>query len=290
MSCDDRALIGGPPPRLPLHRWTGVAAQTAASATIHFVVLLVAVMLAGRASHSPRQPHDPPRLDTPVAVTRLVFIARGPRPSGGGGGGGNRQTKPVRRAEGNGRDTITLRIAKPSPVAERTDAIDAAPIPGVLLDARPLASGTRDIAGLPEGAEDFGTSLAPGSGGGGGTGVGTGIGSGNGPGVGAGSGGGTGGGIYRPGGNVTPPRVMTQVTPKYTEDALLRKIQGTVILEMVVTKSGLPDAIKVIGPLDPGGLDAAAVDAAKRWRFDPGRLAGTPVDVLVTLMLDFRIR
>ena len=130
MSCDDRALIGGPPPRVPLHRWTGVAAQTAASATIHFVVLLVAVMLAGRASHSPRQPHDPPRLDTPVAITRLVFIARGPRPSGGGGGGGNRQTKPIRRAEGNGRDTITLRIAKPSPVAERTDAIDAAPIPG----------------------------------------------------------------------------------------------------------------------------------------------------------------
>ena len=289
MSCDDRALIGGPSPRLPSHRWTGLAAQTAASAAVHFVVLLVAITLAARASHLPRQSDEPRHFDTPT-VTRLVFIARDPRPSGGGGGGGNRQTEPIRRAEGRGHDTITLRVTKPSPVAERADAIDAAPIPGVLLDARPLASGTRDIAGLPEGGVDVGTSLGPGSGGGVGTGAGTGIGSGAGPGVGPGSGGGTGGGIYRPGGNVTPPRVITQVKPKYTEDALLHKIQGTVILEMVVTKSGLPDAIKVIGPLDPGGLDAAAVDAATRWRFEPGRLAGTPVDVLVTLMLDFRIQ
>ena len=84
---------------------------------------------------------------------------------------------------------------------------------------------------------------------------------------------------------------MTQVPRNTPKTRYFVRSEGTVILEMVVTKSGLPDAIKVIGPLDPGGLDAAAVDAAaKRWRFDPGRLAGTPVDVLVTLMLDFRIR
>jgi len=290
MSCHDCALIGGSPPHLPSGGSIRIAAQTAASAAIHVVALLVAVTFAARASHSPRLAEEPGRPNTPSSVTRLVFLAPAPRPSGGGGGGGNRQQGPIRRAEGIGHDAVTLHIAKPSSFTQPDDAIVPARIPGVLLDARPLASGAREILGLPEGSVDAGASLGPGSGGGVGTGAGTGIGSGLGPGVGPGSGGGIGGGVYRPGGNVTPPKVITQVKPKYTEDALVHKIQGTVILEMVVTKDGMPDAIKVIGPLDPGGLDAAAVDAAKRWRFEPGHLGGTPVDVLVTLMLDFRIQ
>jgi TonB family protein len=167
---------------------------------------------------------------------------------------------------------------------------DHAPAPGVLLEARPLASGTQEFPGLPDSEVLFGTSLGAGSGTGIGTGAGTGIGSGVGPGVGIGSGGGSGGGIYRPGVNVSSPRVITEVNPKYTEDALSQKIQGSVILEMVVTRDGIPDAIKVIRSLDPGGLDTAAVEAARQWRFAPGRFAGTPVDVRVTLVLDFRIQ
>jgi TonB family protein len=227
-------------------------------------------------------------LDAPVKISRLVFVARDPRLSGGGGGGGNRQQGPIRRAEGIGHDAVTLRVARPS-FTQPSDRVALVPLPGVLLDARPLASGTENILGLPDGGVPYGTSLGPGTGGGVGTGAGTGIGEGIGPGVGPGAGGGTGGGVYRPGGNVTPPRVVTQVKPKYTEDALVQRIQGTVVLEMIVTKDGTPAAIKMIRTLDPG-LDMAAVDAAKQWRFEPGRLAGAPVDVFVTLMLDFRIQ
>ena len=89
---------------------------------------------------------------------------------------------------------------------------------------------------------------------------------------------------------MTPPRVITEVTPTYTSDALLRKIQGTVVLELVVQANGLPSDIRIVHSLDPGGLDDRAVTAASQWRFAPGRLAGQPVDVLVTLMLDFWIR
>ncbi len=32
------------------------------------------------------------------------------------------------------------------------------------------------------------------------------------------------------------------------------------------------------------------IAAASQWRFEPGRLAGMPVDVLVTLIIDFTIR
>ncbi len=263
--------------------------QLATSAVLHALLLVAIVSLTRRVPPSIGPTGMPSPLRNPI-TTHIVFIARGTLPvSGGGGGGGNRQNGPIRRAEGIGHDAATLRIAKPvfappDQVAERPS------MPGVLLDARPLASGTRDIIGLPDSGVTFGTSLGPGTGGGVGTGSGSGIGPGTGPGVGPGTGGGIGGGVYRPGGNVTAPRVITQVKPKYTEDALVQKIQGTVTLQLVVTKEGRPDSIEVIRSLDPGGLDAAAVDAAKQWRFEPGRLSGAPVDVLVTLMLDFRIQ
>jgi len=280
--------LARPSPQLPARGPLGTAVQTAVSAAIHAGAILLLLALI---AHAPIRP--PEITNSPIhqiTTSRFVFIARDPRPpGGGGGGGGNRQSAPIRHAEGVGHDAITLRVAKPQLVQPR-DGADQIALPGVLLDARPLASGSRDVLGLPEGGVSFGTSTGPGSGGGVGDGAGTGIGSGLGPGVGPGSGGGTGGGVYRPGGTVTSPRVIKEVKPKYTDYALARKIQGTVILQVVVKSDGYPGTILVAHSLDPGGLDEAAVAAAREWRFEPGRLAGTPVDVLVTLMLDFRIQ
>lgn len=72
-------------------------------------------------------------------------------------------------------------------------------------------------------------------------------------------------------------------------EAVSAKIQGAVWLELVVTREGRADQIRVVRPLDPG-LDVAAIDALRLWRFEPGRLAGTPVDVLVTVVMDFSIQ
>jgi protein TonB len=83
---------------------------------------------------------------------------------------------------------------------------------------------------------------------------------------------------------------MTEVKPKYTSEALRSKVQGTVVLEAVVTVDGCASQIRVVRSLDDGGLDEEAVLAVSQWRFEPGRLAGAPVDVLITIMLDFSIR
>src|SRR6185369_13302813 len=123
---------------------------------------------------------------------------------------------------------------------------DAPPLPAILLDAKPLASGSSDQLGLPVGGVSYGTSTGPGSGGGVGEGIGTGIGPGRGPGVGPGSGGGIGGGVYRPGGTVAPPRVITEVKPTYTTAALLNKVQGSVTLELVVRSNGKTSDIRVV--------------------------------------------
>jgi TonB family protein len=157
--------------------------------------------------------------------------------------------------------------------------VDEPPLPGVVLDAKPLASGTENVIGLPVGGVPFGSSTGPGSGGGVGDGTGTGIGSGTGPGMGPGSGGGIGGGVYRPGGGVTAPRILIEVKPSYT-----------VVVEAIVRANGVPTDIRVVRSLDPRGLDEQAIAAVSRWRFAPGRLGEQRVDVLVNVELQFVIR
>ena len=145
------------------------------------------------------------------------------------------------------------------------------------------------MPGLFEASPSLPFSRGPGSGEGVGTGTGAGVGSGTGPGVGAGRGGGFGGGAYRMGSGMVPPTLLTQVKPRYTADALRQRIQGTVTLEVVISREGIPVAIRVTRSLDPG-LDEEAVAAAREWRFTPARMGNTPVDVLVTIVLDFNVR
>jgi len=275
--------IGGLSP-LPGHRPLAVPASIA----LHATALLLLVTIAAGLHPPPVVSPDAVPAESEDVVKHLIFIAReGAVPSGGGGGGGNRQHGPIRHAEGIGSDPMTLRIAKSVSTSGTIDGASA--LPSVLLDARPLASGNIEQVGLPVGGVSYGTSTGPGSGGGVGEGVGTGIGPGRGPGVGPGSGGGTGGGVYRPGGSVAPPRVLTQVRPAYTSEALLNRVQGSVTLELVVRANGSPSDIRVVRSLDPG-LDEQAIGAVSQWRFVPGRLAGTPVDVAVIVVIDFLIR
>lgn len=217
---------------------------------------------------------------------RLVFLQT-PGPGGGGGGGGHRQPEPPSRAEAIGRDRLTVRIAKP--IVQHQSQEMAPPPPAVLVDAKPLSSGAAMLMGLPQATESR-LSHGSGTGGGVGEGSGSGIGSGIGSGVGPGFGGGVGGGPYRLGSGVSPPSLIKQVKPSYTAEALRRRIEGTVVLEAVVTRDGNPVAIHVMRSLDPGGLDEEAIIAARQWRFAPGRIGGTPVDVLVTILIDFNVR
>ena len=283
------------PPQLPRRGWSGVSWQTIASAALHAVAIVGLVTLVDHSTSRAVDETVAARAPLPDQTTHMVFIARPAQtPAGGGGGGGNRQPGPIRHAEGIGHDRLTVPIRRTPPadpivVSPSALMLDSPP-KGLLLDAKPLASGAREQIGLLEGGVAGAVSQGPGSGGGVGEGTGTGIGPGQGPGIGPGAGGGLGGGPYKPGGSVSTPRLLVQVPPKYTDDALLRKVQGTVVLELVVTKEGRPAEVRVRRSLDPGGLDERAVAAVNDWRFEPGRLAGRPVDVLVTVYLDFTIR
>ena len=289
----DLAELAPPTPHLP-HRRLGALGQAAGSVALH--AMLVVILALVRTTTAPGIDDRQARPTVDEKVRHLVFLApEVPRMGGGGGGGGNQQPGPIRRAQAVGTDPMTLRVRKSPPAAPVTapavPAVGAVPpLPAVVLDAQPLASGIFEQVGLPTTALLSGTSTGPGSGGGVGTGIGTGIGSGRGPGLGPGSGGGTGGGVYRPGGAVSAPRLLKEVKPTYTPHALLNRIQGTVVLEAIVTVDGCASNIRVVQSLDRRGLDQEAIAAVAQWRFEPGRLAGAPVNVLVTILVDFWVR
>lgn len=216
-------------------------------------------------------------------------------PGGGGGGGGNQSPEPPRQVQLPGTDRVTVPVTKPvtidQPKPPKPDEVEPPPVE-LTIPALAMAQGTEAVIGTMQGIPDSGsTSQGSGSGGGAGTGRGTGIGPGTGSGLGPGSGGGTGGGVYRPGSGITLPRVVREVKPQYTPDALRAKIQGDVWLDCVVLPSGDVGTCDVVRSLDSVfGLDAEAVKAAKQWRFVPGTKQGTPVPVMVTIAIGFTLR
>jgi protein TonB len=90
------------------------------------------------------------------------------------------------------------------------------------------------------------------------------------------------------GGDVKAPTKISQVEPQYPEVARKARISGIVILECTINKAGDVTDVHVLKPL-PFGLDQAASDAVRKWKFKPGTLNGQPVDVLFNLTVQFKL-
>jgi len=100
--------------------------------------------------------------------------------------------------------------------------------------------------------------------------------------------GGTGDAPVRVGGNVKAPIAVKRVDPVYTEIARRARMQGIVIIEAVIDRQGNVTEARVLKPLGMG-LDAAALQAVKQWKFLPGTMGGEPVPVYYNLTVNFRI-
>ena len=97
--------------------------------------------------------------------------------------------------------------------------------------------------------------------------------------------------VYKPGDGVSLPKVVREVKPKYTPQAMEAKIQGSVWLECVVNELGDVSDVQVTRSLDKEyGLDEEAIAAARQWKFEPGRKDGKPVPVRVTIELTFTLK
>jgi TonB family protein len=223
-----------------------------------------------------------------VTAKDIVWLSEA-GPGGGGGGGGNKMPDPPRKAELPGKEKVTVPAIKPEPAPVEPPKEEPPP-EDLNIPAKTMADAEQPLVGAIK-SESITESQGSGSGGGAGTGTGTGIGSGQGSGLGPGYGGGSGGGAYRPGSGVTIPRVVREVKPQYTADAMRAKVQGTVWVECIVMTDGNVGDAKIIRSLDSVfGLDNEALRAARQWKFLPGTRLGEPVPVIITIELTFTLR
>ena len=283
--------IFGPAGRKPRAQSVPLAVSgTLHAGVVAIVALVTSLGLAPTAKTLPIADERPPDM-------HLVFLNI-PGPGGGGGGGGALQKPPPPKAERKGRSTVS----SPMPPRQRPIAVEPAPKPpepppALKSEPMPVVSAPivqapaedRDRAGVFQQARAEAQSRGPGTGGGVGSGTGTGIGEGNGNGVGPGSGGGTGGGPYRPGSGIEPPRLLKEVRADYTDEGRRRAIEGEVVLEIIVRNDGSVGDVKMLKRLG-AGLDERAVQAVKQWRFAPARRLGSPVDVVVEVAVEFKLR
>lgn len=265
-------------------RQSRVGVASSVGAHIVMGVIAIAVMYY----RPPPAAYEPPP-DT--SLDRLIWLAE-PGPGGGGGGGGNRAPEPPRKAEVPGKAKLTIPVQTPAPTKPQPPKQEPPPEQDLSIPAKALASAEQTLPGVIESANLAATtSQGTGTNGGAGTGSGAGIGSGQGSGLGPGFGGGAGGGAYRPGSGITIPRVVREIKPQYTAEAMRAKVQGVAWIECVVMPDGSVGDVRIIRSLDPVfGLDQEAIKAARQWRFVPGTRQGEPVPVIITIELTFTLR
>lgn len=204
---------------------------------------------------------------------------------GGGGGGGDRD---VLQASKGKLPRSSMEQLAPPVVVVRNEHPKLAVEPTVVIPPQVvLASNNMPNLGDPMAGAVL-PSNGTGAGGGIGSGSGGGVGSGRGPGFGPGEGGGTGGGVFHVGGGVSPPRVIYQPEPEFSEEARKAKYQGVCTLGLIVGADGRPSNIRVLSSLGMG-LDEKAIEAVKNWKFEPAMKEGHPVRVEIAVEVDFHL-
>jgi TonB family protein len=265
------------------HRQSEVGIGAAVGAHILFAIIAILIY-----TYAPA-----PGVAGPVTLDRLsdkIIWLSEPGPGGGGGGGGNQMPEPPKKAEVPGKQEISVPVVKkninPQPKLEEPKD------PAFNIPAKSLGDAQQMTPGMLESAMAASMiSQGTGTNGGAGSGEGSGIGPGKGAGLGPGEGGGTGGGVYRPGNGVEIPKLVHEVKPQYTAEAMRAKVQGVVWVDAVVLPDGSVGQVSVTKSLDSTfGLDQEALKAAKQWKFVPGRRFGQPVSVLVSIELTFTLR
>ena len=93
---------------------------------------------------------------------------------------------------------------------------------------------------------------------------------------------------YRVGRGVHPPKVIHAPDPGYSEVARQKKVQGSVVLALIVDESGKPSTTIVTLPLGYG-LDERALYAVRTWTFKPATFQDKPVPVGINVEVNFRL-
>jgi len=84
-----------------------------------------------------------------------------------------------------------------------------------------------------------------------------------------------------------PPRPIRMTKPQYPQEAFVKKIEGVVIVEILIDKTGRVVRARVVQSIP--ALDAAAIATVKQWLFEPAIKGGRPVATIANAPVGFRI-
>ncbi len=88
---------------------------------------------------------------------------------------------------------------------------------------------------------------------------------------------------------IVSPRVVVKKEPAYGETSRRTKIEGSVILYVVISAAGKPSDVLVYRGLSPD-LDDEAVKTVGKWRFAPAMSNGKPIAIPVMIDVNFKLR
>jgi periplasmic protein TonB len=84
------------------------------------------------------------------------------------------------------------------------------------------------------------------------------------------------------------PYKIVDAAPVYPAVAQRARVEGVVILEVVIDARGRVGSVGVLRSI--ALLDQAAADAVRQWRFTPALLNGEPVPVVMTVTVNFTLQ
>jgi protein TonB len=86
---------------------------------------------------------------------------------------------------------------------------------------------------------------------------------------------------------VSEGMLITPIRPVYPAIARAAHVEGTVVVEAVISRNGTIESLHVLS--GPMMLQSAAIEAIRGARYRPYRLNGEPVDVQTTITVNFRM-
>jgi TonB family protein len=84
-----------------------------------------------------------------------------------------------------------------------------------------------------------------------------------------------------------PPKPTVSPRPQYPQAAFDAKVQGTVLVEILVGEEGEVAHLEIRQSIP--ALDAAALATVRQWKFEPARVDGVPRATVAHVPVAFRI-
>ncbi len=91
----------------------------------------------------------------------------------------------------------------------------------------------------------------------------------------------------RVGGRIRPPKVIVQTYPEYPTLARQARIQGQVQIDAILDEQGNVADMRVVS--GPPLLHQAALDALKKWKYEPTYLNDRPISVELIVTITFHL-